>query len=236
MTTVAEVMTRDVAAVRKSTPFKRIVELMAERKVSAVPVVNAHGVPVGLVSEADLLPKTEYRSGQTHASFVERLKRPDEVAKAEGTLATDLMTWWPITIRPDVRLAEAARRMLHARIKRLLVVGERGELIGIVSRSDLLGTFLRSDQEIRREIVDDVLGRQLAMNPLRFAVSVRDGVVTLIGQVERRAQVPLVEGVVRAVDGVVQLDSHLTWATDDGPSGAAVPWIMPYRQRDRSAR
>jgi CBS domain-containing protein len=225
MATVADVMTTDVAAVRETTTFKRIVEIMADRNVSAVPVVNADGVPIGVVSEADLLTKTEFPTGRRHASLLDRLRHGDELAKAEGMVAFELMTSWPSTIMPEAPLAEAAGRMLHARIKRLLVVGEGNQLIGIVSRSDLLTAFLRPDEEIRREIADRVLCRQLAMDPLRFAVAVRNGVVTITGRVERRSQITYVEDLVRQVDGVVQLDLQLAWTTDDTGIYPAVPWI-----------
>ena len=67
MTKVQDVMTRDVAVVQATTPFKRIAELLVERKVSAVPVVDDDGVPIGLVSEADLITRTEFPAGRRHA-------------------------------------------------------------------------------------------------------------------------------------------------------------------------
>ena len=175
MTQVQDVMTRDVVAVQAATPFKRIAELIVERKVSAVPVLDADGVLIGLVSEADLITRIEFPAGRRHASFMDGLRHGDELARSEATVAAELMTAWPSTIRPDAALAEAARRMLHAVVKRLLVVDADNRLIGIVTRSDLLKVFLRADEGIRAEVLDDALAAgwrwRLPASPSRCATA-----------------------------------------------------------------
>jgi CBS domain-containing protein len=134
------------------------------------------------------------------------------------------MTPLPTTIEPRATVAKAARRMLRHRVKRLPVVDVRGRLVGIVSRSDVLRGFLRSDDDLRIEIHEGVIGRELCMDPLRFQVSVLHGVVTLVGQVERRSQVPLVREQVRSVDGVVELEDTLSDDVDDsGQRHARIP-------------
>jgi CBS domain-containing protein len=227
MTKVQDVMTRNVAAVQAATPFKRIAELIVERKVSAVPVIDTDGIPIGVVSEADLITRTEFPAGRRHASFLDRVRHDDELAKSEATVAAELMTGWPTTIRPDADLAEAARRMLRARVKRLLVVDRARRLIGIVTRSDLLKVFLRADADIRAEVLDGVLARRMALDPLRFTVKVRDGKVTLYGQLERRSQMMLAEDLVLAVPGVVGVENLLSWELDDTHMTLpppAIPW------------
>jgi CBS domain-containing protein len=226
MTQVQDVMTRDVVAVQAATPFKRIAELIVERKVSAVPVLDADGVLIGLVSEADLITRIEFPAGRRHASFMDALRHGDELARSEATVAAERMTAWPSTIRPDAALAEAARRMLHAVVKRLLVVDADNRLIGIVTRSDLLKVVLRADEGIRAEVLDDALGRRMAMEASRFTVEVRDGRVTLHGQLERRSQMGLAEDLVLAVPGVTGVENLMSWELDDTrltPPPPAIP-------------
>jgi CBS domain-containing protein len=213
--TVADVMTPQVATVDPATPFKRIVELLVEHDVSALPVVAPDGQVLGIVSEADLLPKEEYPEGRRGASLLERLLHPADLDKAEAAVACELMTPAPVTITPGASLADAARQMLAKSVKRLPVVDGAGRLVGIVSRSDVLGLFLRPDGEIRDEIREAVIARELTMDPLDLEVGVRDGVVLLAGQVERRSQIPLVRDLVRTVEGVVRLDARLSYAIDD---------------------
>ena len=123
---------------------------------------------------------------------------PDWAGKAAASVARDLMTVAVVAISPDATVAEAARRMHTAGVKRLPVVDRSGRLVGIVSRGDLLKVFDRSDQDIRREIIEDVIVGEFMMAPSRFFLHVNDGVVVLQGRVERRSLQPYV---VRAVQG-----------------------------------
>jgi CBS-domain-containing membrane protein len=114
-------------------------------------------------------------------------------------------------------VAEAARLLHRHQIKRLPVVDPAGPLLGIVSRADLLKVFLRSDDQIAREVRQEVLLRALWVNPDTVVVEVRDGVVTLIGQLERRSLIPMAVSLVRGLDGVVDVVDRLTFEVDDRP-------------------
>jgi CBS domain-containing protein len=116
----------------------------------------------------------------------------------------------PVVIGPDARLAEAARRMAEHRVKRLPVVDDRGALVGIISRADLVKVFLRSDDDIRDEIVGEVLVHLLWVDPTEVDVTVIDGVVTLAGTVDDSEIADTVERLVRRVDGVVDVRNVLT--------------------------
>lgn len=120
-----------------------------------------------------------------------------------------------LTARPEWGIVETARFLHERGVKRLPVVDETGTLVGIVSRTDLLRPLLRRDDAIRDEIVDDVLGRTLRMTPGGVTVTVRDGVVSLSGQVEGRSAIPVVERLCQSVDGVVSVDQALGYAIDD---------------------
>ncbi|MEU5152574.1 CBS domain-containing protein, partial [Streptomyces yangpuensis] len=171
--------------------------------VSAVPVLEGEGRVVGVVSEADLLPKEEFRREEPR--LPEQL---DEASKAGGVLAEDLMSAPAITIHPDATTAEAARIMAHQHVKRLPVVNRLGMLEGVVSRSDLLKVFLRPDEELAEEIRQAVL-TDLAPAMASLDFSVQDGVVTLRGSLPERALVPLLARAIRAVEGVVDVQIEL---------------------------
>ncbi len=198
--TVSDVMTHTVVAVGSEAPFKEIVELLDQWKVSALPVLAGEGRVVGVVSEADLLLKEEFRDTD-EGDLAER-------AKAGAVTAGELMSAPAVTVHADASLAEAARIMARRHVKRLPVVDGVGLLQGVVSRGDLLKVFLRSDEEIAEEIRGSVLGQLPVTTPL--TVSVTEGVVTLGGALPDRTLVPVVARAVRAVEGVVDIRLDLT--------------------------
>lgn len=212
--TVADVMTRTVVVVNESAPFKEVVRRMQEYRVSAVPVVGADDRLVGIVSEGDLILKEDPDLGGEHRLFEGRHRRSDR-GKAAGLLARELMTTPVVTIRPDESLGEAARLIHRKQVKRLPVVDERGRLLGIVSRADLLKGFLREDGSIAAEIRDDVIRRTLWIDPDTIRVVVRQGVAHVEGQVERRSLIPVLVRLVGGVEGVVGVDEALSYLLDD---------------------
>jgi CBS-domain-containing membrane protein len=212
--TVENVMTRDVVCAQEDTPYKELVELLATRRVSAVPVVDDRRHVLGVVSEADLLLKQE-QPPRPLARVLSARRRRRERAKAKATVAAELMSQPAITIGTQATLTEAARRLHAEGIKRLPVIDAVGRLVGIVSRVDLLKMFLRSDEELHQEIVEDVIFGDLFMAPNRFDVHVLDGVVVLQGSCERRSLIPTVVRAVAAVEGVVRVENRLGYDVDD---------------------
>ncbi|MEV7208336.1 MULTISPECIES: CBS domain-containing protein [Streptomyces] len=201
--TVSDVMTHTAVAVGPQAPFKDVIALMDQWKVSALPVLEGEGRVVGLVSEADLLPKEEFRDSDPDRFT--QMRRLTDLAKAGGLTAADVMTAPAVTVHPDATLAQAARIMAQRKVKRLPVVNAEGLLEGIVSRADLLKVFLRTDDDIADEVGQDVVAplfRSLADN---VRVEVSDGVVTLRGRVEDTSLVPVAARLVRAVEGVVDV-------------------------------
>ncbi|MGW7409962.1 CBS domain-containing protein [Streptomyces sp. NPDC054833] len=200
--TVSDVMTHTVVAVGRDAPFKEIVELIDQWKVSALPVLEGEGRVVGVVSEADLLPKEEFRDGEDEAAG------RSERIKAGAPTAGELMGAPAVTVHADATVAEVARIMARRHVKRLPVVDRVGPLQGVVGRSDLLKVFLRDDEEIAQEIRHTVLGQPPVTTPL--TVQVAEGVVTLGGSLPDRMLVPVVARAVRAVEGVVDIRLDLT--------------------------
>ena len=198
--TVKDVMTENVISVADTTPYKEIVQLLAQHAVSAVPVVDSEGRVLGVVSEADLLHKMEFTGLEPHVHLLERKRRRTARTKAAGDIARDLMSSPVVTISPETSLAVVAKVMDDERVKRLPVVDEHGHLAGIVSRRDLLRVYLRGDDAIREEIRDQVLRRTLWVDPETITVVVDGGVVTLGGTADRRSTAQITVRLCESVD------------------------------------
>ena len=211
--TVKEVMTTQVVAVRRGATFKEMAATLGRSRVSAFPVVDDHEKVIGVVSEADLLAK----EAMADPGVLDGLLHHKEVRKAEGLTAGDLMTHPAVTVRPDDSVEHAARLMYTQRIKRLPVVNTGGALVGLVTRTDLLAVYNRSDEEIREEILDHVILHEFLEDPRQFAVTVQDGVVTLEGSPETIALGHDIVRKVRHVAGVVTVRDRLSYPVVAGP-------------------
>ncbi|MFF4793883.1 CBS domain-containing protein [Streptomyces sp. NPDC001276] len=207
---VGDVMTRAVVAVGRKTLFKDIVERMDQWKVSALPVLEGDGRVIGVVSEADLLPKEEFRDSDPDRFT--QLRRLTDLAKAGAVSAEELMSTPAVTVHTDATLAEAARIMALRHVKRLPVVNTEGVLEGVVSRGDLLKVFLRPDNELADEIRRDVVDVLFPAPVEPVHIMVTDGVATLTGRVGESARIPLAMRMVQGVEGVVGVDCRLTAA------------------------
>ncbi|HEX9031802.1 MAG TPA: CBS domain-containing protein [Streptosporangiaceae bacterium] len=205
---VAEVMTYNVVAVRQEAEFKEIVAVMHRRRVSAFPVLDAGDRVIGVVSEADLLPREAYPARPAAARHEQRRRVP---VKADALTAAELMTSPAITITADATVTEAARVMHSHKVKRLPVVDEDQRLVGIVSRVDLLGVYDRPDAQIQVEIVERVLAGEFVFDPREFTVVVSGGVVTISGKLERQEVALSLLETIWDVAGVVDVRDRLSY-------------------------
>jgi len=162
---------------------------------------------IGVVSEADLLAKEALANPGVMAEVL----RHQDVRKAEGLTAGDLMTRPAVTAAPGDQVEQAARMMHFMGIKRLPVVNSGGELTGIISRSDVLAVFDRPDEDIRQEIVDTMLLHEFLIDPRTFRVAVESGVVTMEGCPETAALGHALVRKARHVPGVVAVRDRLTY-------------------------
>jgi CBS-domain-containing membrane protein len=213
---VEELMTRNAIAVTPEIPLKEVGGLLAEHRISGLPVVDDEGHVLGVVSEADILVKErgpESKHGGVFAWLLEGGRADQEKLAARN--AGEAMTAPAITIRARKHVSEAARLMTEHGIKRLPVVDAYGSLVGIVTRSDLVRAFARSDHEIAREIREDVVTRTLWIEDPGLEVRVDRGEVTLTGELERKADADLLSLFVARVPGVISVRSELTWRWDD---------------------
>ncbi|MFI2035148.1 CBS domain-containing protein [Streptomyces bottropensis] len=217
--TVGDVMTDEVVQAHRETPFKDVVRLLDAHRISGMPVVDHDDKVVGVVSGTDLVrgqaARADGRLDRRHR--LPRLRRPGHRAAA-GVLATtagELMSTPAITVHPEQPVPEAARVMERHGIERLPVVDEEDRLIGIATRRDLLRVFLRTDEDIRRQVTDEILVAAPGLPPDAVVVSVRDGLVTLEGCLEHRTDIAHAVRSAWQADGVVGVFSSLTFRLDD---------------------
>ncbi|WAP54303.1 CBS domain-containing protein [Streptomyces sp. S465] len=186
---IGNVMTDDVVRVSSGTSFDEVDALLSRHRINGLPVVDEDDKVVGVITGTDL--------------------------SAPAPTAGQLMSRPAITVRPQDSIVDAARAMDRHRVERLPVVDEENRLIGIVTRRDLLRVFLRPDDEIRAEVIDEVLVRSLWLGPQSVAVTVTDGVVRLEGQLDRHSEIPIAVRMAGQVDGVVAVVDRLTYRIDD---------------------
>jgi CBS domain-containing protein len=213
--TVSDVMTRTVLTARVATPLKELARVMVEHRISALPVLDEDDRLIGVVSEADVILKQGHQIPR-RPHWWEPAEQRDALRRAAGDTAGTVMSTEPVTVSAEAGLAQAARLMSDHAVKRLPVTDPQGRVVGIVSRSDLLKAFVRSDDEIRADVLGEVFVHLLWADPTGVGVEVKDGIVILDGKIDRRSTAEAAQRLVRRLDGVVDVVSHLEYAYDDG--------------------
>jgi CBS domain-containing protein len=199
---VADLMTREVVSVPPGASLKEAAGLLIERGISGLPVVDAEGGVLGVLSETDIV-----------------------AAEAGGsrTLVGQAMTAPAVTIDADRLAVDAAKLMVADSVNRLPVL-ENGKLVGILTRADLVRAFVRTDTEIAEEIRNDAVVRSLWPDPHSLRVEVEEGAVTISGVLDSHTDEQLLSGYVRRVPGVVSVRTELTWENaGSDPVGGATP-------------
>ncbi len=201
---VRDVMTSDVIHAARRTTGTTIARLMSDHHINAVPVLTGGRKVAGVVSEADLLKGQQRAGGRARGGLLRRGRG----AMPQAWTAGDLMTSPAITIHPDAPLGAAARRMIDHHLTLLPVVDAADELIGVISRRDLLKVYLRPDEDIAAE-VGDVLADVLFIDPSAVKVTAHEGLVTLTGQIERPGLSAVAVELASGVDGVLAVVDKL---------------------------
>jgi len=217
-----DVMTKQVVTVPPGTSVPEIARLLLQRRISAVPVVDADGRVLGIVSEGDLIRRPEVGGARRRSWWLSLLSGsgndPAEYVKAHGGQAGDVMTRPVVTVAEDTPAEDIARLLEERRIKRVPVV-RRGKLVGIVSRADLLrglaSTKARPRQPARASdrAIRDKLVKRLEREPWaplgQLNVIVTDGVVHLWGLVDSAEQRRALQVAAREISGVRAVEDHL---------------------------
>jgi CBS domain-containing protein len=213
-----DVMTRRVVSVPATTPVAEVARLLLRHRISAVPVVDAGGGLVGIVSEGDLIGRIGGEGGRRSwwLGLLAGGGAPAE-DRSRGRTAGEVMSHEPITCREDTPLAEIARLLERHRVKRLPVLAE-GRLVGIVSRADLVRAVAAQpgaaapaaadDRALRTRLLDDLERRGMARHPC-VNVVVSDGTVHLWGVVADSAEADALRRAAEEVAGEAMVRSHL---------------------------
>jgi len=209
VTTVSDVMTRRVIALREDAHYKDIVTALRHYRVSACPVIDDGGRVIGVVSEADLLYKQT--DPEMPIGLIRLNWRLHEQTKATAVTASELMTSPPIVIDPSASIRTAARTMQDKQVKRLPVARADGRLVGIVTRSDVLSVFERLDADIWDEVAKVILDEEFGLDPDNFDVTVGSGVVTISGGIDRRDIALRLLARIRHAEGVVGIRDRLSY-------------------------
>jgi CBS-domain-containing membrane protein len=226
---VSDVMTTTMVTVDRITPYKEVARVMAEHRISGLPVLKMGREVVGVVTQADLL-REQVRAARRLRSSARRSWRPGG-SRHPALTAGELMTSPAVTIGPDATVSAAARLMTEHQVGRLPVTDEDGKLVGIVSRRDLISVFLRADADIAADI-RRVLRDILLARPGEADVSVCNGIVTLTGTLDPKAGphgdlIPVAVRLMWNVDGVVDVVDRLGDAQAAPPALAVPPDAIP---------
>jgi CBS domain-containing protein len=183
-----------------------------------MPVCDIEGHVLGVISEGDILYK-EHDPRDSHLGgplgwIVDGTPDYAGYAKAQALTARKAMTSPAVTIAPWESVADAARIMCERHVNRLPVVKDE-RLVGIVTRSDLVRAFTRSDEEIEHEVKEDVVERTMWIDSGEVEAIVTSGHATLSGRLHKRSDVDLLNRLVARVPGVTEVDSTVTWDIDD---------------------
>lgn len=216
----AEIMVKDVVTTGPEASVQELATLMLERRISGLPVVDGSGRLLGIVSEGDLIRRPEIDTDRVKLGWLRLLlsdeARARDFVKSHGRKAREVMTQPAISVAADAPLAEVVRLMARHRIKRLPVV-DKGRLVGLVTRTDLLRAVAArqavapadvKDEELRARI--DVMLREedWAASAVVY-VQVEKGVAQLWGTVESQEQREALILAVRGVPGVKDVQPHL---------------------------
>lgn len=187
---VRDVMSIRPLCVKKDARLKEIATFLVRNRIGGVPVVEETGRLVGIVSASDLQPTR------------------DRAPAHRARTAADVMTWPVITLTEEDTVVQAARTLQSHGVKRAPVLRE-GVIVGIVTRSDLLRPYLRTDLEIQADVEEALLGDSLELRGDDVSVSVSKGVVRLEGRARHSQQRALAVQLARSVDGVIDVEDGL---------------------------
>ncbi len=210
-------MTGWVATISPDATVKEAAQLMIERRVSGLPVVDRRDRIVGMVSEGDLMRRPEIGTGNRRTSWLQRLldSGARDYLKTKGGKVRDVMSKPVLTVRPATPLHEVAELLDEKRIKRVPVV-DRGRLAGIVSRVDLVRQLALAptrptartarERKLRQQVLD--AARSTGAQGLNLNVTVERGVVHLWGEVRSRSERQAILKAIRAVEGARNVRDH----------------------------
>lgn len=216
-----DIMTRNVETVSPDTTVEDVARIFLRRHISAVPVVDDKGALLGIVSEGDLMRRSENDTERKSSWWLHLVTSPAERARefiaTHGHLARDVMSPEVITVAEDTPVSEIAEIIERHRIKRVPVLRD-GEIVGIVSRANLLqglvslapASEMQSDDRKIREALAGSLAEKLPGVTTFVSYVVKDGVVRLWGGVMSEQERDAVRVVAEGIPGVSQVENNVS--------------------------
>jgi CBS domain-containing protein len=200
-----DIMTTPVITVRAADSLPDVIRVMRRHGFSGAPVVDEFGLMVGIVSEGDLLEKEAGPGGLPELAYVARRYRSDPTeAYARGTTVEEIMSRQVVTATQETTVREVAMLMVRNGVNRVPIV--RGEdLVGIVSRADILTLFAASPASLLAE-ARHVISEDLRMDPNALEILVVNGVIQVRGEVSSRGEARLIATFLGMIDGVSAVD------------------------------
>jgi CBS-domain-containing membrane protein len=219
----SDVMTKNVVTVACGTPLREAIRVMLEHKISGLPVVDVHGRIEGILTEGDLLRRSEIATERRRWPWLDFLLGPGRMAsdyvRTHGRICDELMTRDVVSVAPEAALAGIVDIMERRHIKRVPVVKD-GALVGIVTRADLLAALARAldephslpggDNDIRTRVTAELAKLEWAPRS-GLTVTVENGVVHLDGVILDEHERTALRVAVENVPGVKGVVDHLVW-------------------------
>jgi CBS domain-containing protein len=219
----SDVMTPNVLSVPPDASVATVAQLMLEKRISGVPVIDERGKLAGIVSEGDFLRRAETGTGRRRPRWLEFFMGPgrlaDEYVRLSGRKVRDVMTHEVRTVPPDEPLEQIVRLMERYNIKRVPVV-DNGRVVGIVTRANLLHAVASFAGEIAPLSAADAAIRDRILAALKdqpwapvtaIDVTVRNGVVALAGIITDERQRQALRVVAENVPGVKDVEDNVVW-------------------------
>ena len=190
-----DIMTSPVHVIWQNAPVESAAELMTAKGITALPVVDAKGALVGMGSEGDLL---WHRVPSDPTAHIRRY--PDTDPENRPGMVVEVMSQYPLTTTPDADVAEVADMMLQHDVRSMPVLEDRN-VIGIISRRDILRAVVRGDDVLTQEVQHRL--DEYADGTHRWTAAVEGGIATVIGEYNNDTERAVVEVLARTVPGVV---------------------------------
>ena len=216
----AQIMTRNVRTVAPDTPAQAVARLLLDNAISAVPVIDPSGIPLGVVSEADFVRRPELATTKRRSWWLAYVADPqggaEDFIRSHGQSAGEIMHRGIVAVGPDAELAKVAELLERRKVKRVFVI-DGGTVVGVITRSDFVRAVagaarhpgdLRGDAQIREDIERRMTEEPWAPRAL-VTVLVENGKVSLLGMVTSQSERAALVLLAREVDGVTEVADHL---------------------------
>jgi CBS domain-containing protein len=231
----ADIMTANPITVRPDTPLDAAVALLIEKRISGLPVLDAEGYLVGILTEADLIRRAETgteRKPRWLEMLFSQQRLASEYVHTHAQTVADVMTHDVAFVTPDTPLADVVTHMEKRQVKRLPVLDRPGgALVGIIARADLVRALahmlaerpapISSDAAIRARILAEIAAQPWTPQLRDLAITVTDGTVELTGIIHHDEQRKALKVLIAGVPGVKAVEDQLIWS--DVTTGGLIP-------------